>query len=232
MDPKTWLASLLLSATSFYGYTQKNTFSLGGKVGIGASALPLNAELTANGVTRGVRPMTVFSTGILAQYMIGDFMGIESGTHLTHYGYFLNKNSVWQNLFREDPIIEVFNYQIPVVLLCKIKMPSDPFTSVKLAGGTSVDWLTTDGVTKWGNVVSLNTLYGALRICREKARSRRIEYGLEFQYSFKRFFLKGVNYDQVEESLSSRLSLLNLNFYFFFWNKPLTRPPEDKDTTP
>jgi hypothetical protein len=54
-------------------------------------------------------------------------------------------------------------------------------------------------------------------------KGSRIEYGLEWQYSLKRFYLKGVNYNQVEERLSSRLSLLTLNLYYLFWNKALTK---------
>jgi hypothetical protein len=225
MKYKSWL-TLLFITTVCSAHAQK-TFSFGSKAGLGGSAFPLNATFASNGIAEGVRPMTIFTTGAMVQYMITYHAGIESGTHITHYGYYKNETSVWQNLTGEDPVTQVFNYQIPVVLLYRVKMPANPFKYVMFAGGTSIDWITADALTTFGEALSLENLYCSVRMGREKVKGKRIEFGLEFQHSFRRFYLKEVNYKQIEESLSSRLSLLTLNFYYFFWNKTLIK--EDLD---
>jgi hypothetical protein len=227
MKRRPLLASLLIVVGCLNVHAQR-TFTLGAKIGLGGSPFPLNATFKANGATSGVRPMTIFTTGFLTQYMVNDFMGIESGAYLTHYGYYRNETSAWQNLIGEVAVVQVFNYQVPVVLLHKIKMPGDPFKYVKLAGGTSIDWLTGDGLTTYGKALSLKNLHCGVRLGREKVKGSRIEYGLEFQYSFNRFYLESINYNQVKESLSSRLSMLTLNFYYLFWNKALTHEDAER----
>jgi hypothetical protein len=197
--------------------------SIGAKLGLGASVFPLHAMLDDNDSTWQVYSGTTLTTGILAQYLIGNRIGIESGLHLTHYSYYEKKDaSIPRNrVWKSSATTEVFNFQLPVALFYKFTFPSNPFKDIKLVGGTSIDWLSSDLLLQPSRALTLKNIYTSIRIGNERVSGRRLEYGLEFQYSLDRYSLKGTTFNQPDNKLSSRLSVLTLNLYYFFYNKTI-----------
>lgn len=222
MNLRPLLFFIFLATMNLPGAAQ-GTLSIGAKFGLGASVFPLHAMLDDNDSTWNVYSGTTLTTGILAQYLIGNRIGIESGLHLTHYSYYeKNDASIPRNrLWKSSATTEVFNFQVPVVLFYKFAFPSNPFKDIKLAGGTSIDWLSSDLLLEPSHALTLKNIYASVRIGNERMSGRRLEYGLEFQYSMDRYSLKGTNFNQLDQTLSSRLCVLTLNLYYFFFSKTI-----------
>jgi hypothetical protein len=202
--------------------SSQGVFQTGFKLGLGGSVVPLYTRLEAKGITNKAYTGTTLTTGGIAQYIIGNRIGIESGMHVTHYSYYYPEDSnLWRRrLWKGAAAIEMFDFQLPVVMLYRIPMPSDPFKDITLAFGTSIDWLATDFlINRSMRGAWLKNIYGGVRLGKERMKGNRLVCGLEFQYSLDRFSLKGMNYNQQDMQISSRMSMLTINVYYFFSHK-------------
>jgi hypothetical protein len=209
------------------GHTQ-GVFNTGAKIGLGASVFPLHSTLVNDGVSIDAYTGTILSTGIITQYVIARRIGIESGFHINHYSYYYpDQQKVWKRrIWKGAAAIEMFDFQVPINIVHRFPVPSDPFRDITVLAGTSIDWLATDFLVKASRATWLKNIHGGIRLGKERMRGNRLEYGFEFQYSIDRFDLKGKNYNQLDMAISSRLSALTINLYYFFFDKDVGKVRE------
>lgn len=219
--PSTIKFSILIFWFFTINAHSQGVFHVGAKVGLGGSLFPLHSKLVNDGVSNNAYTGTVLSTGIITQYVIGRRIGFESGFHLNHNSYYYpDQKNVWRRrIWKGAAAVEMFDFQVPIVILYRFPIPSDPFRDITVSAGTSIDWLGTDFMTETSRAMWLKNIYGGVRFGKERMKGNRFEYGLEFQYSLERFDLKGKNYNQLEMEISSRLSALTINIYYFFFDK-------------
>jgi hypothetical protein len=225
MDCRPSILLILLGALNASCLAQ-GKFSAGAKVGAGGSLFPLHATLDAKDSVDNVYAGTTLTTGIFVNYMIGGRMGIESGVCLSHYSYYRNEEKFWRTrIWKGAATMEMVNYQIPLLILYRYDIPSNPFKDITFAGGTSIDWLA-EPMLKSTGPMWLKNIFGGIRLGKERMKGGRFEYGLEFQYSLNRFVFKGTNYNKLDYKLNSRLGLLSLNLYYFFYGRAIGRLSE------
>jgi hypothetical protein len=212
------LGLLFLPLPNLYA---QHLISIGAKVGVGPTASPINPLLNSNGNGYDMRTNGHFTTGVTAQYLIGNRIGMESGMNLNCYTFNLKSDPHYSltHYFGINPTIQVFDYQIPVQLMYKIELPRNLYKHIKLVGGTSIDWLTTLVNSRLGHALSLKNIMIGARLGKETLKRGRMEYAVEYQYSLRRFNLNGVNYDQLDDTLNARLSMLCVSYYYFFINR-------------
>jgi hypothetical protein len=212
---------------NLYCFAQ-STLSLGAKIGLGGSPLPVHSTLRSDVATDHVYSGTTLTTGVILQYLVGNRIGIESGAHVNHYSYYRNDAQFWRRRIWKGPAdLEMINYQIPLIVVYRIKVPAFPFRTVMLAGGTSLDWVVTDESTHTYQEALylgwLKNIYCSMRISNERMKGNRLECGLDFQYSLNRFVVSGTNDRSIPQTLSSRLSFLSINLYYFFLHKTFVK---------
>jgi hypothetical protein len=214
------LLAMLATFPEANAYAQ-HLFSVGAKMGIGSTVTPINPILTVNADSYLMRTNGHLSTGAVIQYLIGNRIGMESGFQMNVYTFNLKNETGFslKEYFCIAPRFQLLDYQIPVQVMYKIPLPRNLYKHIKLVSGTSIDWLTTQTATQLRHSFSLHNFIVSARIGKETLKHGRMEYGLEYQYSLKRFKLESVDYNQPGETLDGRLSMLCFNFYYFFLNR-------------
>jgi hypothetical protein len=204
--------------TNLYAQQQ---ISIGAKVGVGPTASPINPLLTSKGNVYVMRTNGHFTTGVTAQYLIGNRMGMELGMNFNCYTFNIKSDPHYSltHYFGINPAIQMFDYQIPVQLMYKIELPRNLYKHIKLVGGTSIDWLTTLVNSQLGHALSLKNIMIGARLGKETLKRGRMEYAIEYQYSLRRFDLNGIDYNQLGDTLNARLSMLCFSYYYFFINR-------------
>lgn len=220
------LTGLLLLTGLSSSCLAQGRFSSGVRFGVGGSVIPMDALVEANGSTYPVYAGTTFSTGLLITYVIGERLGFESGLLVTHYSYFRDHHSFGRRLLKGAAEMELADFQVPLVLLHRLRLPKNPHTDFTFSVGTSLDWLATDLLIKPSSPAWLKNVIAGIRFGKEKMKGGRWEYGLEYQYSFDRFSRAGSNYNDMDYLISSRLSVLSVNICYYFLSAQLTRRPE------
>jgi hypothetical protein len=197
----------------------QNNFSLGMGGGIGGSIPSPNAKFDLYGITYALEPNMYFGTAGTLQYLIGNVIGVESGLNISIQTYRLQKGrtsaSTLVRVIRNESEAMIFDCQIPLVLVYKMTPSKNPFRFIKFFAGTSVDWISTDIITRMGPLRSLNKLTAGIRIGKALLVSNAVEFGIEYQYSFEPIFFQETNYAMEYSKFESRISVLTFNFYFY-----------------
>jgi hypothetical protein len=220
---KIRLGSLLL----FFGVLNfsclaQGAFYVGAKIGAGGNVFPFYALLDVKGNVDNVYAGTTLSTGIIVNYMIAERIGFETGLNAVHYSYYKSEMTYWRKrIWKGSAAMEIADVQFPLLFLYKYNFPSKPFIDVTFSGGTSIDWLAPNLLIKPSGPMWLKNVMCCLRLGKEKMKGARWEYGIEFQYSLDRYTENGTNYDELDYKINSRLSLLTLNLYYFFFNRKI-----------
>jgi hypothetical protein len=208
----------LFFLVSAFSCAAQGILVIGGHFGLGGSVLPLHAMLDSGGSVDKAYAGTTLMTGALINYVISERIGIESGLNVIHYSYYHPVSNLWRRrLWKGSAAIEVVDFQIPIAILYRLQFPTNPFRDVTLVAGTSLDWLSSAFIINGANQSWLKTIHGGIRVGHERMKGRRLELGLEFQLSANRFLLEESNYNQPDQKLYSRLSLLALNFHYSFY---------------
>lgn len=203
-------------------YTQ-NIFTLGAKIGYGSSAFPMTASIQADGNVTDLKSGAVVSGGLVAGYMLTDFTGIEFGVSANDYSlHFENRFRARDAFWKTPSNVQILNIQSPIAVTHKFLLSNTRHSSYLTLGlGTSIDLFSTyskDGYSFSFVPEFTKNLVSFVRMGREKAR-RKIEFGIETQYSLSPFKLKSFPQSMFEEEISSRLNMLTLNAYYFFVSK-------------
>lgn len=222
---------LLTGGFAFKSQAQ-GAFYAGVKVGLGGSLVPFHATVNLHDTISSVYAGTTLTPGIRGNYTISKRVGIETGVGFNHYSYYKKEDSgFWTNrVWKSATDMEVIDLQVPISILYRYEIPSNPFRDITLTGGTSIDWFGYDYQTKTTPSMWFRNIYGTVRVGKERMKGKggRLECGLEFQYSINRFSLGASKNHQLD----SRLSLLALNFYYFFIsagvNKKAKANPDEK----
>jgi hypothetical protein len=202
----------------------QNTLSFGARFGAGAQVIPAHAEFQSDNTKYPVQTNPSLMHGLMAQYLIGNKAGVETGVQVFYHSYSPKSDRVFvYNVLSSGPAMFVIDYQVPILLMYNFGHPYNVMRNFKIVAGTSVDWLSTYFLVHNGPVSSLHNFIAGFRIVTDKQTSR-IEYCLEHQYSFKRFTLTGDNYFQTEDTIDARLSTLTLSIIWYFAVKELRHP--------
>jgi hypothetical protein len=146
---------------------------------------------------------------------------MESGLNIVHNSYYYPEDSrLWRKrIWKGAAAIETVDYQIPILIVYRVQFPSNPFRDVTLTGGTSLDCFSTVFLLQTTPLRWMKNICGSIRFGHKKRNGHRLEYGIEFQYAVERLSLQGVNDNQTDMVISSRLSMLTLNLYYVFLNR-------------
>jgi hypothetical protein len=189
-----------------------NSFSFGGKLGLGAQVIPAKSEFPAGNTYYPVQTNPSLLQGVTGQYMIGNKAGIETGIQAVFYSYTKKGDDNYlYNVFNKPAAIFLTDWQIPILLMYNFEHRFNEMRHFKIVAGTSLDYLSV-------HFSSVQNFIAGFRITKDKLNSR-IEYSLEHQYSFKRFTITEENDDQTEDRLDTRLSTLTLSVTWFFCDK-------------
>jgi hypothetical protein len=209
---------LIFLAGSAFPCVAQGILTIGGHLGTGGSVLPLHARIDSGGSVDKAYAGTTLTTGALISYMISERIGIESGLNVIHYSYYDPTSNFWRKrVWKGSAAIEIFDLQVPILLLHRLQFASNPFRDVTLATGTSLDWLSSAFLISKVKQPWLKTIHTCIRIGHETMKGRRLEIGLEFHFSANRFLVVESNYRQPDDKLYSRLSLLAVNFHYSFY---------------
>jgi hypothetical protein len=212
-----------LTGMSFYT-TAQNSFSFGAKIGYGTSALPMNAVLHINGTAFPAKSGATLSTGIIGRYMISDLIGIETGAYANHYSFYKTENfRNRERYWKTAADLEVLNYQLPILLNCKLKLPQRPFSYFMFSAGTTIDWFFPDlltGHTSAFRPRAFQNLFASIKSGREKLRGK-MELGIDLQYSFRHFDFTNRNYGFTGTLVHSKLNMVSLNLAYFFMTRQI-----------
>lgn len=213
-----FLLGMCLSA-----FTQ-NSFSMGAKIGYGTSALPMRAVLYSNGTAFPAKSGATLSTGIVGRYLISDLIGIETGAWANHYSFYKAENFRTREVYWKTAAdLEVLNYQLPILLNYKLKLPQRPFNYLMLSAGTTLDWFFPDvlsGPTSAFRPRAFRNLFASIKSGREKMKGK-IELSIDLQYSVKHFNFTNRNYAPTETIVYSKLNMVSLNLAYFFLTRQI-----------
>ncbi|WP_028979839.1 hypothetical protein [Sporocytophaga myxococcoides] len=211
----------LLSYLAESVYAQ-NSISLGPKVGLGFS-IPMQAvRQSINGMSYNLRGNASYSFGFMGQYILGDRLGIETGTVISYQQYSRMdlKNSI-KSLLSIDSSIGIINYQIPIQLFYKFNHPTNPYKHFKITSGMSLDMLEAEFLYQQYNHLILSKYLIEFRMGNEGKRFGRLEYGLQYQCSIGGEHNFPRSTKNSSDALSIKYSLISFNIYYFFLNKDL-----------
>jgi hypothetical protein len=206
--------AVVLCLASFECQSQ-NGFAVGFKGGSGVSVFPVHPVFTSNSIEKDVRINPQVHTGVVIQYEIAEKAGIESGCQIMYHSYSLKDGgSYLKKNINQSNAITVTDFQIPILLTYNVHHRYNASRYLKLAAGTSLDWLSTDLFIAWQPPVSVKNLIIGIR-GGKILEYGKIEFALEHQYSLNRYMLSGVNYDQLNDRITTRISFLNFSVMYF-----------------
>lgn len=200
---------------------QQSAYSIGIKGGIGASLPDPHSSLGFNGKSYVLRTHAFYTGGILAQYVLGNTIGIETGI-LNTYTSYSRKDLTGSYLLQSlgwDANIGVNSYQIPIQVMYLFRLNSKPNMRIKLTGGIAMNWHTQGLLKKQENPLLVSSILFGARIKSRTGKYGRMEYGLEYQYSLDGQYTFDVHTDQGISTLRTKYSVLSVNLYYFFFNK-------------
>ncbi|MBO9699980.1 MAG: hypothetical protein J7604_07200 [Sporocytophaga sp.] len=200
----------------------QNSISAGPKVGLGYSIPTLAIRQSANGINYELRGNASYSLGFLGQYILGDRLGIESGTAISYQQFSRKdlKNS-FKSLMSIDSSIGVINYQIPIQLFYKFSHPTNPYKYFKITSGISLDMLEVEFLYQQYNHLILSKYLVEFRMGNEGKRYGRFEYGLQYQCSIGGYHNFPRSKQNASDSLNIKYSIISFNLYYFFLNKDI-----------
>lgn len=216
-----WLA---LGLTFSLCCAQSN-FSLGSKYGAGIS--PQQRGSTYPTATQATFQLFNLHRGVIVQYHLNNAIGIETGVVLIHYGYSPKKQFPTKPI--DDPSIDLLDFQVPFLLVLRKKHRFNVFRSYKMVAGTSVDMMASAVENNYTPALWLKNIVFGIRLCTEKLKHGRLEFGLEYQNSFGRFTLKTNDAKLGPVVLHSKLNLVALTLHYFMITKNLQRSPSPSE---
>lgn len=213
--------SCIAFLSSTYSIAQRSTYSIGLKGGIGGSLPDPHSSIDLNGKAYALRTHAFYTGGILAQYVLGNTIGIETGILNTYISYSrkdLSGSYLLQSL-GWDANIGINSYQIPIQLMYLFRTGINPNIRIKLTGGIAMDWHTQGFLKQQENPLMVSSILLGVRIKSRSGKYGRIEYGLEYQYSLNGKYTFDVKTDQGLNTLHTKYSVLSFNLYYFFFNR-------------
>lgn len=197
----------------------QNSISLGAKAGLGFSIPTLAVRQSINGINYDLRGNASYSFGFLGQYILGDRLGIETGTVLSYQQYSRKdlKTSM-ESLFSIDSSVGIIDRQIPIQIFYKFTHPTNPYKHFKITSGMSVDWLEVEFLNQKYNNLFISKFLLEIRMGNEGRRYGRFEYGLQYQCSVGGNHYFPRDKQNTSDSLSIKYSVISLNLYYFFFN--------------
>lgn len=202
-------------------FSSAQSISVGIKGGIGFSIPDPHATLDAGLQSHILRTHASYSGGLLGQYVLGDFIGIETGI-LNTYTSYSRKDLTGSYLLQSlgwDANIGINSYQIPIQLMYLFRIKQNPNMRIKLTAGIAMDWLTMGFLKHQENPPMVSSILLGARIKTRAGKYGRMEYGLEYQYSLQVTYMFTISSDAGLQTLNSRYSILSFNLYYFFFNK-------------
>lgn len=201
----------------------QSSISLGAKAGMGISIPTLAAKHSINNINYELKGNAFYSAGFLGQYILGDRLGIETGTVISYQQYSRKdlRNSLG-SLFSIDSSIGIIDRQVPIQIFYNFNHPTNPYKNFKITSGLSIDWLEVAFLNQSYNNLFISKFLAEIRIGNEGKRFGRVEYGLQYQYSLGGFHQFTAAGNKTGESLSIKYSLISFNFYYFFFNRDLS----------
>lgn len=206
---------------SSYSNAQRNTYSIGIKGGMGVSLPDPHSSVDVNGQSHSLRTHAFYTGGILAQYVLGNTIGIETGILNTYISY-SRKDLTDPSLFQSlgwDANIGVNSYQVPIQFMYLFRTGINPNVRIKLTGGIAMDWHTQGFLKQQENPLLVSSMLLGALIKSRSGKYGRMEYGIEYQYSLNGKYTFDVKTDQGVSTLHTKYSVLSFNLYYFFFNR-------------
>lgn len=213
-----WLA--FLHTFSIWALAQP-IFSLGSKYGAGIS--PNQPGSTYPTPTQTTFHQYNLHRGLIIQYLLTNTIGVETGMALIDYGYARKKQFPIHS--RDEPFIDVFDYHVPFLLVVQKRHRFKTLTSYKLVAGTSADMMASAFENHHTPALWLKNIILGIRICNEKLKHGRLEYGIEYQNSIEGFTLKTNDPTLGPVELHAKLNLVALTIHYFIITKNFKRSP-------
>lgn len=210
--------------TGNFSCAQMRAFSIGIKGSFGVSLPGPHSSIDINAQSYALRTHAYYGAGIVAQYVLGNVIGIETGIQNTYIS-FSRKDLSGSYLLQSlgwDANIGINSYQIPVQCMYFFRPGLYPNIRIAVTGGITLDWLTQGFLKPQENPLFIPGIRCGARIKTRAGKYGRMEYALEYQHSIHGPYTFGIQTGKNMAALHSRYSVLSFNLYYFFLNRERT----------